>query len=262
MFTWDPAEYQDNSANQLQWGAELIALLKLTGREHVLDIGCGVGSITSMIAEQLPRGYVIGVDSSLEMVAQAHKNYPEIKNPNISFRVMDAGKLTFKNEFDAVFSNATLHWVKDHPPVLKGIYTAMHRGGRIVLQMGGRGNAIDILKTMNTITKRTQWSPYFKNFNFTYGFYGPEEYRSWLTQAGLQPVKIELVPKDMVHETKEKFAAWIRTTWLPYTQAVPQVLRETLIHEVVTEYIQNQPVDHGGFIHIKMSRLEVQAFKP
>jgi len=262
MYTWNPAEYQDNSANQLKWGAELIAMLKLTGAEHVLDIGCGVGNITAMIAEKVPQGYAIGVDSSPEMIAQAQKNYPEMGSANLSFRIMDANQLSFYDEFDAVFSNATLHWVKNHLPVLKGIHNALRSGGRIVLQMGGRGNANDILKTMDILINRDQWSPYFKNLNFSYGFYGPEEYRPWLEQVGLRAVRMELVPKDMIHDTKEKFAAWVRTTWLPYTQAVPPALRETLIHEVVTEYLKNHPLDNRGFVHIKMSRLEVEAFKP
>jgi trans-aconitate methyltransferase len=66
----------------------------------------------------------------------------------------------------------------------------------------------------------------------------------------------------MTHEDKEKFAAWIRTTWLPYTQAVPASLREEFINELVTEYMKLYPVDNNGYIHIHMNRLEVEAYKP
>ncbi len=262
MYKWDPAEYQDNSANQLKWGAELIAMLKLNGTERVLDIGCGVGNITAMLAEKLPRGYATGIDSSREMVAQAQNNYPVSTFLNLSFRVMDASSLIFDNEFDAVFSNATLHWVKDHKPVLKGITRALRPGGKVILQMGGKGNATGILATIDTLMSRPQWSQYFKNFAFPYGFYGIEEYRKWLKQAGLCETRVDLVPKDMTHENNTKLASWVRTTWLPYTQALPVELREPFIGELVTEYINTHPRDATGLFHVKMSRLEVEAYKP
>jgi trans-aconitate methyltransferase len=262
MYQWNPEEYQDNSVNQKKWGADLISGLKLTGNERVLDIGCGVGNITAMIAEKLPRGFIIGLDSSPDMIRQAEKNYPAIKHSNLSFVVKDARELDFVNEFDIVFSNACLHWIKNHLLVLHGITRSLRSGGRIMLQMGGRDNAKHILEVIALLMKKPQWAPFFTNFEFPYGFYGPEEYKDWLAETGLAIKRLELLPKDMTHENKEKFAAWIRTTWLPYTQAVPASLREEFITELVTEYIKLYPVDSDGLIHIQMNRLEVEAYKP
>jgi trans-aconitate 2-methyltransferase len=262
MYKWNPEEYQDNSDNQQKWGVDLIANLKLTGNERILDIGCGVGNITAAIAEKLPKGSVIGIDSSLDMVRQSEKSYPANKHPNLSFIVKDASMLDFINEFDIVFSNACLHWIKNHLPVLRGIQRSLHSGGRIMLQMGGRDNAKHILEVIGVLIKQPQWSSYFTNFDFPYGFYGPEDYEGWLAETGLIKKRLELVPKDMTHDNKNKFAAWIRTTWLPYTQEVPASLREQFINELVTEYVKLYPADCNGYIHVQMNRLEVEAYKP
>jgi trans-aconitate 2-methyltransferase len=261
MYQWNPEEYQDNSANQKKWGTDLVSGLKLIGNERVLDIGCGVGNITAMIAEKLPIGSVIGVDSSLDMIKQAEKNYPTHKHTNLSFVVKDARELDFVNEFDVVFSNACLHWIKNHLPVLQGITRSLRSSGRIMLQMGGKDNAKHILEVITLLIRKHRWSSYFINFEFPYGFYGPEEYKNWLVETGLAIKRLELVPKDMTHENKEQFAAWIRTTWLPYTQAVPASLREQFIDELVMEYVKLYPVDGNGLIHIQMKRLEVEAYK-
>jgi len=262
MYKWNPEEYQDNSDNQQKWGVDLITNLKLTGNERVLDIGCGVGNITAAIAERLPKGSIIGIDSSPNMVRQAKKNCPISKHPNLSFMVKDASRMDFVNEFDIVFSNACLHWIKNHLPVLRGIQRSLHSGGRIMLQMGGRDNAKHILEVIAILIKQPKWSSYFSDFVFPYGFYGPEDYQGWLAETGLTKKRLELVPKDMTHDRKDKFAAWIRTTWLPYTQALPASLREQFINELVTEYVKLYPVDCNGYIHVQMNRLEVAAYKP
>lgn len=262
MYNWNPEEYLDNLDNQQKWGVDLIANLKMTGNECVLDIGCGVGNVTAMIADKVPRGSVIGIDNSPDMIAHAQRNYPIDRYPNLSFILQNASELDFVDKFDIVFSNACLHWIKNHLPVLRGIQRSLHSGGRIMLQMGGRDNAKQILEVIAQLMNRPKWSPYFVNFDIPYGFYGPEEYKDWLAETGLVTKRLELVPKDMTHENRYKLAAWIRTTWLPYTQSVPASLREQFIDELVTEYVKLYPGEQDGCIHVQMNRLEVEAYKP
>ena len=97
-----------------EWAEELIPKLRLTGNEAVLDIGCGIGKITARIASCMPQGCVIGIDNSEEMIKLARSKFPQTTYLNVSFQVMDARKLTFKEQFDRVFSNAVLHWIIDH----------------------------------------------------------------------------------------------------------------------------------------------------
>jgi trans-aconitate methyltransferase len=259
MYKWDAEDYHKSSSEQQKWAKELILKLRLKGSERVLDIGCGDGKVTAEIAKLLPNGSVLGVDNSEEQIRFARNNFPSKKFPNIAFEIMDAKNLSFNGEFDVVFSNATLHWIIDHLPVLKGIKKSLKPSGKVLLQMGGRGNASKILEVLETMIKSKKWSRYFTNFTFPYGFYGTEEYKEWLEQVGLKVKRVELIPKDMIHKGKEGLAAWIRTTWLPYTQRIPEEMREKFIDELVDEYIKKHPLDNEGFVHVPMMRLEVEA---
>ncbi len=150
-FRWNAEDYAQHSRPQQKWARELIGKLRLRGPESVLDIGCGDGKVTAEIAYLVPDGRVVGIDNSPAMIALAAERYPRHRHPNLLFRRMDAAALTFSGQFDVVFSNAALHWIRDHRPVLAGILQALKPGGRIVLQMGGRGNAAQML----AISERT-----------------------------------------------------------------------------------------------------------
>ena len=261
MYQWDAREYQTSSSNQKKWAMELLSKLDLEGEERVLDIGCGDGEITALIARRVPRGFVVGIDSSKDMIELAIKRYPSEYYPNLTFFLRDARAMDFDREFDAVFSNACLHWIIDHKSVLGGIKRCLKPSGKVLLQMGGRGNARTVLEALDDIIKESQWAQFFEGFVFPYGFYGPEEYRNWLGALGFKVVRAELLPKDMVHEGKGQFAAWLRTTWLPYTQRVPETLREQFIAAVVERYAEKYSPGNDGNIHIRMVRLEVEAEK-
>lgn len=261
MYQWDAEEYRTSSSNQKKWALELLSKLDLEGTERVLDIGCGDGEITATIARRVPRGFALGIDSSRDMIELAAKHHPPDRWPNVSFLLKDAREIDFDEHFDAVFSNACLHWVIDHQPVLAGIWRCLKPSGRVLLQMGGKGNAATVLEAIDTVLNRPQWARYFREFTFPYGFYGPDEYRPWLADLGFRINRVELLPKDMVHQQADAFAAWLRTTWLPYTNRVPGSVREDFIREIVAAHARIRPPDADGSIHFKMVRLEVEAEK-
>jgi trans-aconitate methyltransferase len=260
-FRWDAADYARSSPAQKQWARELIQKIDLSGRERVLDIGCGDGIVTAAIAERLPEGYVLGLDRSSGMIRFAREQFPHDAYPNLSFAEGDAQDLGFSGEFDIVFSNAALHWVYDHGPVLAGIARALRQGGRTIVQMGGKNNAMQVFAALDVLLADTRWNQYFCDFSFRYGFFSPEEYRPWLETAGLVPVRVELIPKDMVFSAREGFSGWLRTTWLPYLERVPQEQRGMFIDALASEYLAAHPPDPGGTVHVQMMRLEVEAKK-
>jgi trans-aconitate methyltransferase len=261
MVRWDPKDYHCSSAAQASWAAELIAKLGLRGDERLLDIGSGDGKVTAEMARLLPQGAVVGVDNSEDMVAFAAEHYGG-GAPNLSFILADARDLRFRDEFDVVFSNATLHWVRDHRPVLVGIRRSLRPGGRALLQMAGRGNAAALVEVLDGMLAAPRWAPCFADFSFPYGFHGAEEYRGWLLEAGLEPVRVELFDRDMAQEGAEGLAGWVRTTWMPYTQRVPEDDREAFIAEAVERYAAACPADGEGRLHVAMVRLEVEAARP
>ena len=261
MYHWDAEEYRTSSCNQKKWALELLAKLDLKGSERVLDIGCGDGEITAAIARRVPRGSAVGIDSSRDMVDLAVTRHPPERCPNISFVLKDAREIDFDEEFDAVFSNACLQWVADHQSVLAGIRRCLRPSGRVLLQMGGEGNAVTVLKAIDDVLKMPRWAAYFEGFTFPYAFYGPDDYRRWLASFGFRAKRVELLPKDMAHAGADAFAAWIRTTWLPYTERVPGSLREEFIDEIAAAHARVRPPDVDGSIHFTMVRLEVEATK-
>lgn len=258
---WDARDYQEHSSAQYAWAMELVAKLGLRGEERLLDIGSGDGKVTAQLALALPRGFVLGVDQSEEMVRHVEGQFAQDQFPNLAFRLGEAETLSFDCEFDVVFSNATLHWVKDHRPVLAGIAGALKSSGRALLQMGGRGNAAEMRVAMEEVMRRDSWVGCFSDHTDPYSFHGPEEYAEWLAAAGLTAQRVELFPRDMIQRGREGLAGWVRTTWMPYTHRVPEEQRERFISEVVDTYLQTHPADPDGKVHVGMVRLEVEARK-
>ncbi len=260
-YQWNARDYAKNSGPQQLWARELIHKLDLAGDERLLDIGCGDGKVTAEIAAAVPNGSVLGIDNSEAMIALAQSQSPSAAIPNVRFRRDDARSLTFHNEFDVVFSNATLHWIRDQRPVLRGIFDALKQKGKVLLQMGGRGNAASVLAVFDEMMKTDEWNKYFTGFEFSYGFYDPDEYGTWLRESGLQKKRIELIPKDMTYDSRNGLEAWIRTTWLPYTQRIPEEKKKLFIAELADRYVNRHPADARGTIHVAMMRLEVEALK-
>jgi trans-aconitate 2-methyltransferase len=260
-YSWNAEEYAKNSSNQTEWATELIPKIKLTGNESVLDIGCGDGKITALLASYLPHGQVVGVDSSEEMIAAARRNFPHCHYPNLTFLRMDARQLTFREQFDVAFSNAALHWIIDQQTVLSGVHQSLDKNGRLLFQMAGKGNAADVIAVVEEMISEEDCKPYFKNFSFPYGFYSPDEYTPWLKDAGFKPDRVELFPKVMKLQGKEGLLGWIRSVWLPFSERVPISLRDTFINEIADRYLAAYPLDKTGFVNINMIRLEVQATK-
>src|SRR5512136_2623836 len=106
---FDGEKYRQASAHQKEWGRKLIDELPLAGHERILDLGCGDGVLTAQLAARVPAGFVIGIDSAPSMIAAAARQ----ARPNLRFKLLDMRELGYDEEFDVVFSNAALHWVKD-----------------------------------------------------------------------------------------------------------------------------------------------------
>lgn len=255
---WSAADYASNSSVQQTWARELIAQLKLHGNERILDVGCGDGKVTAEIARAVPDGSVVGVDASLQMIEFAARTF---SIPNLEFHVMDARKIQFVRKFDLAFSNAALHWVDDHQAFLRGAASVLHSGGHLVVSCGGKGNAHDVFLALRPEMRLKRWREFFRKMETPYFFHSPEEYTKWMPRFGFETRSVRLAPKDATYAGREGFAGWLRTTWMPYTQRVPEQMREEFISAVVDRYLAKHRVDSKGLVHVRMVRLEIDAIR-
>jgi trans-aconitate methyltransferase len=260
-YGWNPADYAANASAQRVWAREILGRLALAGDEHLLDVGSGDGGFTAELASAVPKGSVLGIDRSLEMVSHAQAAHPASRHPNLSFAVMDAREITVDRPRDAVVSNATLHWVEDHQAFLLGAARALRPGGRLVVSCGGKGNAADVFLAVRAVLRDPRWRRGFLGMPTPYHFYESEDYESWLDAAGFHPRSVAWTPREMVQESPESFAGWIRTTWLPYTSRVPANLREAFVQAIVDRYLGSHPRDAAGRVRVRMVRLEIVAEK-
>lgn len=140
---WNAGLYDDKHSFVWKMAAGLVDLLEAQVGQRILDLGCGTGHLTGKIAET--GATVVGVDRSPDMIRQAREAYPKLQ-----FEVMDARDISFAEPFDAVFSNATLHWIKEPERVISGIAKILKPGGRFVAEFGGKGN----VQELTTATER------------------------------------------------------------------------------------------------------------
>jgi trans-aconitate methyltransferase len=130
---WDAELYDDKHAFVFQYGESVLELLAVKPAERILDLGCGTGDLANQM-QQLG-AVVVGIDASPDMVAKAKSKFPRL-----DFSVVDATSFHFDEPFDAAFTNATLHWIKNADAVIQNVYSCLKPGGRFVGEFGGKGN--------------------------------------------------------------------------------------------------------------------------
>ncbi len=169
--SWDVARYESSHRYVSEYGAPLIDLLDPKPGERVLDLGCGTGRLASEIARR--GATVTGLDSSPEMIAQARINYPAHRHPGLSFVLAGASDSRGGESYDAVFSNAALHWMKPPEAVAAAIARALKPQGRFVAEFGGAGNIASILEALRAILGPDTFAARNPWFFPTIGEYAP-----------------------------------------------------------------------------------------
>jgi trans-aconitate 2-methyltransferase len=175
--TWNAHCYDERHAFVFKYGEDVVRQLAPRPGERILDLGCGTGYLANLIAQAGAR--VIGIDSSPAMIDRAGAAYPDL-----DFRVMSVYDMDFDTPFDAVFSNAMLHWVLEKEIAIDHIYRALRKGGRLVLEMGGKGNVEEIIvATRKVLTRHNHFQNAAKQI-----WYFPSlgEYTTLLEKRGFQ----------------------------------------------------------------------------
>lgn len=212
---WNVTDYERNASYVWQRAGEVLDLLAPRAGEVILDVGCGTGVLMSKIAESGCE--VVGVDSSPEMVSAAREK-------GLEARVVDAQCMEFSNQFDAVFSNAALHWMPDSNAVLSNVHKALKPGGRFCAEFGAKNNAQTILDALyEQLQKFNLNGDDYKPWDFPAG----EDYRRRLERNGFEIV--ELTVTDRITPLPTDVAGWLKTFAGPFLRDIPPNRREEVI---------------------------------
>jgi trans-aconitate methyltransferase len=245
--TWNAWQYSENARFVSDLGMPVVELLAPLPGERILDLGCGDGVLTRKLVDG--GCDVVGVDSSAEMIAAA-------RALGLDARVMDGHALQFDGEFDAVLSNAVLHWLKQPQRVVDGVWRALKPGGRFVGEFGGHGNVATILAGLERALRRRGVDPDTVN-----PWYNPtaDEYRNLLAARGFAVNEVAMIPRWT--PLPGTVVAWLETFAQSFASALPDSARPAFFDEV-QESCRAVLCDAEGRWHADYLRLRFSATKP
>ncbi|HEY5407610.1 MAG TPA: class I SAM-dependent methyltransferase [Ginsengibacter sp.] len=248
---WNASLYDDKHSFVFKYGEDLVELLRPQNGERILDLGCGTGYLTSIIAAS--GAHVVGIDSSLEMVTKAKAAYPQL-----DFQVQNATDFHFDEHFDAVFSNAVLHWIIDKEKTVDCIYNNLKRHGRFVMEMGGRNNVVKIIKAMQ---KSLLKNGFVENAAMTL-WYFPSlgEYTSLLESKGFKVTYAIYYDRETkLNDDKNGIKDWLKMFAGNYFNGIEESRVEDILNEVQAAL---EPTNYiNGSWYADYKRLRLVAFK-
>jgi trans-aconitate methyltransferase len=220
---WNAELYDRKHSFVAEYGADLLEILDPRSGELILDLGCGTGALTQQIADR--GAQVLGIDSAPSMVAQAQQNYP-----HLSFQVADATDLPFTEQFDAVFSNAVLHWVKPPEAAIANMWRALKPGGRLVVEFGGKGNIQAIASALDEGLREigyehpTTLNPWY--------FPSISEYTTLLEQQGFEVRFAALFDRPTPLDGADGIQNWVKMFAQSWLQVVPAEQQDAFLAQI------------------------------
>lgn len=246
---WDADLYKTKHAFVFQYGNSLIGdWLQPQEGETILDLGCGTGELTAQLAATGAR--VTGLDASPEMIATARQSFPEV-----TFEVGDATNFMLPQQFDAIFSNATLHWVWEKEKAINRMFTHLKKGGRLVIEMGGKGNVDSILLTLDKVmqAKGYRYEPFWY-------FPSPGEYATLLENAGFRVERVHFFDRPtQLADVNNGIIDWLEMFGKHFFAGVPENDQQAILQQVQQELAPQ--ITRDGQLYADYVRLRIAAIK-
>ena len=239
--TWDAARYDSCGTFVWEHGTDLVEMLAPRPCDRVLDVGCGTGHLTARIAE------------SESMVQQAQSNYPHLR-----FEVLDAMAMDLEPQFDAVFSNAVLHWITEPDAAASGILNALKPGGRFVAEFGGGGNISTIIKAVHRARERIRARPVER---VPWYFPSAGEYAALLERLGFRVAYSRLFDRPTrLGEGDGTMTAWLKMFGEPLLNDLTESERDAVCG-IAEDALRATMLDDGVWV-ADYVRLRVVAERP
>ena len=256
-FEFDGEKYKQASRHQKEWGNRLISDLELKGSEVILDLGCGDGILTEQLAACVPNGKVIGIDASVGMIKTA-KNHE--KN-NLMFVHKDINDMDFVECFDVIFSNAALHWVKNHESLLKKCLLALKPNGVIRWNFGADGNCANFFETVKAVMSENTYREYFVHFEWPWYMPSKDEYEELIAHLGFSEVCVGLENADRYFFDIAEMTKWLdQPSLVPFLIHIPDEKKESFRNAVV-EMMINKTQQADGRCFETFRRIDLKAIK-
>jgi trans-aconitate methyltransferase len=256
-FEFDGEKYARASAHQKEWGSRLIEEFSLGGDERILDLGCGDGALTARLAELVPEGLAVGIDASAGMIESASKHAA----PNLRFELMNIDDLDFEDEFDIIFSNATLHWVKDHRRLLGNVHRALRPGGLVRLNFAADGNCVQFFEIIRDAMARPAYARHFDDFEWPWYMPPLEEYRRVLDESPFETARVWGENADRYFPDADALAGWIdQPSIVPFLARIPEAEKADFRTAVVERSLERTRQPDGTYF-VAFRRINVAAEK-
>lgn len=242
-YEFDGKKYKEASTHQKEWGAKLIRELHIFGTERILDLGCGDGVLTSLLAVLVtPHGSVVGIDASEGMIETARSFQTE----NLSFEVRDINDLNFENEFDIIFSNAALHWIRNHETLLEKVFCALKSGGILRFNFAGDGNCANFFNVVKEAVKQPPFAFYFSDFEWPWYMPTIEEYELLVRSIPFTESRVWSENADRFFADTETMTKWIdQPSLVPFIKLLPDEHKEDYRQFVIGRMIQKTCQEDG-----------------
>ncbi|MFI1235172.1 class I SAM-dependent methyltransferase [Nocardia salmonicida] len=234
MADWDGAGYAHISGLQRAMATDAVESVSLAGAEHVLDVGCGDGYVTRLIASRVPAGSVLGIDPSPRMIEAARTADDQLTN--IDFGVGDVTTMTFPRDFDLVVSFNALHWVLDQETAYRHIAAALEPSGRLLVQYVCGGSRPSIEDVAMAVTGDERWSTAFAGFARPFVHIDPGTLPSIAASADLEVTAHSVTDREWDFGSREAFAQWCTVGFADWTARIPAADIPAFIDEVVDRY--------------------------
>lgn len=246
MMKWDAEKYDTVVAPQAEAGEELIDMADIHRADFVLDVGCGTGKLTARIAGFAHDGTVIGLDPSAEMLGRA-KRLCQLRK-NMVFIQMPAQAMDFDDQFDLIFSNSALHWIKEQEQVLGLVYNALRKGGRLAFQLPAENFCPEFFEYAEGALRELSLERFFAGWERPWFLPDRDTYRALLRSAGFKRLDVFYRDYDLQFSSVGEIIGWWSSAGLrPYLERLPERERDYFQYAMAMSFEKNRTPNGLGF---------------
>lgn len=222
---WDAGMYDAAHSPQTDVGRELIAMSCVKADDSILDIGCGTGTLTIELAHLAHKGKVVGIDPSIEMLERAREK--TLSAGNIALINIPAQKLDFKEEFDLVYSNSALQWIKEQEDVIARAYMTLKPDGRIAVQLPAKDFCWELMENINSAISALGLESKYKKMESPWRFPIKEEFAGFLKDAGFVNINVFYKDYTLLFESINDVLEWgVSAALRPYLSLLNEKKQE------------------------------------